>query len=319
MIISASRRTDIPAFYSEWLVSRLREGYVLVRNPMNYHQVSRIALWPATVECLVFWTKNPRGIMGRLKEIEHLGYPFYFLFTLTVYDDSIERNVPPLPERIAIFQDLAARIGRDRVIWRYDPILITDRYSANFHREAFAGLAETLAGFTERCIVSFVQMYKKCQRNMRGIPLVLSPVAEQVALVASLRDLASPRDIVLQSCAQGGELGRRLQEAGIAAGKCIDDALIEHITEVPLTAITSRRDKNQRPECGCTLSVDIGAYDCCPHHCLYCYANSNRASVAKNFASHAPDSPLLYGNIDENDRITERKTGPLPHRQQRLF
>ena len=316
MIISASRRTDIPAFYAEWLVERLRAGFVLVRNPMNYHQVSRISLSPASVEWLVFWTKNPRNMMARLEEIASLGYRFYFLFTLTAYDSRIEKNVPELQERIATFQTLSARIGREKVIWRYDPILFTDRCPPDFHREAFAVLADKLSGFTDRCIVSFLRMYRKCERNMKGLALAHQPLAEQVDFIRTLHNLASAHGIALQTCAQGGELGNELQRAGIPPGKCIDDNLIAKSIGAELTA---GKDKNQRRECGCIESIDIGAYNSCPHHCLYCYANSDGGSVARNFAAHRPDSPLLYGTIKVDDKITERILKPLACKQLQLF
>lgn len=316
MIISASRRTDIPAFYSGWLVNRLRAGFVLVRNPMNYHRVSRISLSPADVECLVFWTKNPREMLPRLTEIAGLGYRFYFLFTLTAYDSRIEANVPDLHERLETFLALSAQIGREKVIWRYDPILFTDRYSPDFHRDAFAVLAEQLSGATDRCIVSFLQMYRKCERNMKDLALTTPPVAGQIALVRTLQDLAATHSIVLQSCAQGGTLGSELARAGIPPGKCIDARLVGGVTGAEIAAA---KDKNQRKECGCIESIDIGAYNSCPHHCLYCYANSDQVSVARNFAAHAPDSPLLYGSIQGKDQVTERTLKSLIRRQPRLF
>lgn len=316
MIISASRRTDIPAFYSEWLINRLREGHVLVRNPMNFHQVSRIALSPAAIDCLVFWTKDPRNMLARLPEIAGLGYPFYFLFTLTAYDRRIEQNVPPLPERLETFRALAARIGKGKVIWRYDPIFFTGRHSEDFHRQAFARLAECLAGHTERCIVSFLHMYRKCSRNMRGLDLAEPEIPERVALIRSMRDLCAEHGMQLQTCAQGGELGEELVSAGIAPGRCIDGELVARLSR---REITAARDKNQRQECGCVESIDIGAYNTCPHHCLYCYANSDRNSVARNVAAHHPASPLLYGTLGEMDRVTDRKIGIRPPRQHRLF
>lgn len=316
MIISASRRTDIPAFYSEWLVKRLRQGFVLVRNPMNFHQVSRISLSPGSVECLVFWSKNPRPLMARLAEIADLGYHFYFLFTLTGYDSSIEKNVPPLAERIDTFQVLSARIGRERVIWRYDPVLFTAGIPATFHSEVFAGLAEKLAGYTDRCIVSFLQMYRKCEKNLRSLAPASQPVAGQIALIRTLQNIGAAHGITLQTCAQGGELGNELKRAGIPPGKCIDDNLVASIIGARFTA---GKDQNQRRECGCIESIDIGAYNSCPHHCLYCYANSDQASVRRNCAAHLQDGPLLYGKIDNEDNIVERLVKPLRKRQLRLF
>jgi hypothetical protein len=312
MIISASRRTDIPAFYAEWLMKRLRQGFVLVRNPMNYHQVSRIVLAPDNIECLVFWTKNPAPMLAKLMEIDALGFRYYFLYTLTPYDCSIEVNVPAAEKRIAIFQDLAERIGREKVIWRYDPILFTDRYSINFHAAAFAGIAERLAGFTEKCIVSFVEMYRKCSRNMQGLALFNPPLEERISLLRTLQAIAADHGISLQTCAAGSDL----EQAKIGRGKCIDDDLVARIANA---GISAAKDKNQRRQCGCIESIDIGAYNSCPHGCLYCYANSDRGSVARNFAAHRPDSPLLHGTLQDDDRVTARAIKPLTRRQQTLF
>ncbi len=312
MIISASRRTDIPAFYAQWFVNRLHEGYVLVRNPMNFGQVSRISLSPETTECIVFWTKNPKLMLEKLPELDNLGYRYYFLFTLTPYDQSLEPNVPSREKSLETFRTLADQIGKEKVIWRYDPILFTSGYSEQFHLEAFAQLAGQLAGFTDTCIISFLQMYKKCQRNMKCIELLDTTADTRLALVRTLHDLGAAHGISVQTCASGSGL----EHAGIPTGKCIDDRLISHIIG---TEMTVAKDKNQRQECGCIESIDIGAYNSCPHHCLYCYANSDRASVTKNFAAHAPDSPLLCGILRDGDRLTDRQLKSLIKRQLSLF
>ncbi len=312
MIISASRRTDIPAFYSAWLVNRLKEGFVLVRNPLNFRQVSRIALSPKTIACLVFWTKNPREMLARLPEIDDLGYSYYFLFTLTPYDRSIEVNVPDINERIDTFLTLAGKIGSSRVIWRYDPILFTKRYSELFHSEAFGQIAGKLAGMTERCIISFVQMYKKCQRNMQGIDLSDRPADVRKALLGTMQGIAADNGIAVQLCAPDIEL----EQSAIAAGKCIDDRLITRITGLQVAV---EKDRNQRKRCGCIASIDIGAYNSCPHHCLYCYANIDRTSVATSLAGHDPHSPLLYGTLQPDDRVSDRQLQPKGKKQLRHF
>ncbi|MBU1564302.1 MAG: DUF1848 domain-containing protein [Proteobacteria bacterium] len=312
MIISASRRTDIPAFYSEWFVNRLQEGKVLVRNPMNFHQVSRIALSPENVECLVFWTKNPEAMLPRLAAINDLGYHYYFLFTLTPYDGRIEVNVPAALERITLFQTLAEMIGKEKVIWRYDPILFTNHYSTNFHITAFARIAERLAGCTVKCIVSYVEMYRKCERNMKGLTLDHPSMEQRINLLRTLQTISSTHGITLQTCAAGNYL----KDAGIFSGRCIDDQLITRITG---KGIRAGKDKNQRRECGCIESIDIGAYNSCPHGCLYCYANNDRTTVAQNFAAHNPETPLLYEAIGYNDKITDRLPKRLSHKQLQLF
>jgi len=160
MILSVSRRTDIPAFYSEWFFNRLDDGYVLVRNPMNIHQVSRIRLSADVIDRIVFWSKNPQPIMIRLSKIEK--YPFYFQFTLNAYGLDLEEKIPPISERINTFKRLAEMIGPDRVICRYDPIIVTDIYSVQFHIEQFEQLARALHSYTKRCTISFVDVYSRC-------------------------------------------------------------------------------------------------------------------------------------------------------------
>ncbi|MFH0784143.1 MAG: DUF1848 domain-containing protein [Pseudomonadota bacterium] len=312
MILSASRRTDIPAFYSEWFLKRLQEGMVLVRNPMNFHQVSRIALSPTNFECVVFWSKNPEPMLQRLTAVDDLGYHYYFLFTLTPYDAGIEVNVPEVEKRIALFQTLAEKLGKARVIWRYDPILFTDHHTTNFHAAAFSKIAAQLAGFTEKCIVSFVEMYRKCTRNLQGVGLCHPSAEERMGLLRTLQTIAAANNIVLQTCAAGMDL----EKAGITPGKCIDDQLIIKITG---SGIRAEKDKNQRRECGCIASIDIGAYNSCPHGCLYCYANNDQISVAHNFAAHNPNGDLLCGTIDSDDKITDRGVRRLAQKQLQFF
>ena len=313
MIISASRRTDIPAFYSRWFVNRLHEGYVLVRNPMNFSQVSRIILSPDTTECIVFWTKNPKEMLAKLPEIDNLGYRYYFLFTLTPYDQSLEPNVPDLEAAIETFQTLADRIGKDKVLWRYDPILFTDRYSEQFHCETFAELSTKLSGFTDKCIISFLQLYGKCQRNLKNIALKNVENDARMELIKTFNSLGEAGNISVRSCAQ---VINRDDVAIPPPCKCIDDRLISQIIGSEVVAI---KDKNQREECGCIESIDIGTYNCCPHYCLYCYANNHRQSVRKNFEAHASDSPLLYGTSQNGDRITDRSIKSLKKKQRSLF
>ena len=156
MIISASRRTDIPAFYSEWLLNRLKEGYALVANPRNALRFSRVSLNPQTVDCLVFWTKNPAPMLPKLDEITAMGYPFYFQFTLTPYGQDIEQNLPDKKTLLQTFQALSRLLGAKRVIWRYDPVILTAQMNIEYHLQCFETFASALEGYTHRCIFSFL-------------------------------------------------------------------------------------------------------------------------------------------------------------------
>jgi hypothetical protein len=158
MILSVSRRTDIPNYYSEWFLNRIKEGYLYVRNPMNTHQISKIKITPELVDCIVFWTKNPKPMMDKLDELKD--YFYYFQFTLTGYGKDVEPNLPHKREKmIPIFQELSRKLGKEKVIWRYDPIMITDQYTVEYHMQAFREIAESLNGYTDKVIISFLDCY----------------------------------------------------------------------------------------------------------------------------------------------------------------
>lgn len=311
MILSVSRRTDIPAFYSDWLLGRLRQGLVLVRNPINPHQVGRILLTPQSISGLILWSKNPQPLLAHLPEIDALGYRYAFLFTLTAYGPEVESHLPPLDHRIETFRTLSRMIGSDGVIWRYDPIFFSKRYTPDFHRQAFAALASALEGCSPRCIVSFVEMYQKCRRNMAPLAPQQLPWDERLALLESLAAIAKTHHFELQSCASREDL-----RSVIAPGQCIDPTWLARRLGYPIVAT---KDKSQRSACSCAASIDIGAYHSCPHGCLYCYANHNFEVARRNFAAHDPDSPLLLGTLGEGDRVRDRLMPAAPGRQPRLF
>jgi hypothetical protein len=192
MIISASRRTDIPAFYAEWMVHRLREGYCTVPNPCNRNQVSSISLRPEDVDVIVFWTRNPLPLLPYLEELDSRGYRYYFQYTILGYPREIERHAPPLATAIETFRELSERLGSGRVIWRYDPIVFTGLTPPAFHRENFQRLAESLRGCTRRSVVSIVDMYRKTEsrlKELEGTPAAIRP-CEAGDFQKLMRDLA---------------------------------------------------------------------------------------------------------------------------------
>ncbi len=299
MVISASRRTDIPCYYGEWFANRIKEGFLYVRNPMNPHQVSRINLSPDQVDCIVFWTKNPANIMEYLEAFQD--YMYYFQFTLTGYGRDVEPNLPDKKkELIPAFQALSERIGKERVIWRYDPILVNGRYTMEYHLKAFEKIAASLAGYTEKAVISFVDFYGKTQRNMRKLAIRDITKDEMASLASGLARIASRYHLAMETCAEEIDL----QSQGIRHGSCIDQELIERLLGYKLNG---KKDRNQRKECGCMESVDVGAYHTCPSACLYCYANASVAGAVENFKQHSPCSPILCGSINKNDKITDRK------------
>lgn len=298
MILSVSRRTDIPAFYSDWFFNRLKEGFVYVRNPMNIHQVSKITLSPDVIDCIVFWSKNPKPMLPRLYELKD--YMYYFQYTINPYDKGIEGGVPKKEGVINTFKELSDKIGPKRVIWRYDPILLTEKMDMEYHIRYFTEIAKRLQGYTETCVISFVDLYKKTQTNLQGTQARELSFNEMLELAAKLFIVARQYGITIQTCAE--EIA--LETVGIKHGKCIDNALIEDLLGLKLVV---SKDPNQRKECGCVQSIDIGEYNTCAHGCRYCYANFKESVVAQKRALHDPKSPLLVGNLGPNDIVSERK------------
>lgn len=310
MILSASRRADIPNYYSEWLARRFRAGFLCVRNPMNFRQVSRITLNPNVIDCIVFWTKNPAPMLPYLDEYRR--YMYYFQFTLTGYGKDIE---PGLPDKrrilIPAFCELADRIGRDRVIWRYDPIFLSDHYTLDYHVKAFTRIAEALAGRTRRVVISFLDDYEKTKRNMKGINIQGLTKEKMRRLAHSFAVIAGRYGMEIQTCAEKIDLS----EYGITHGACIDREYIEHLLGCRLRA---GKDHGQRPECRCMESVEIGSYHTCRNGCRYCYANFSDGRVQARIRDFDVDSPILCGKMEPEDRITERKMKTLRENQMTL-
>lgn len=298
MIISASRRTDIPTYYSDWFFQRIKEGYVLVRNPMNIHQVSRISLSSEVVDGIVFWTKNPLPMMDRLDEISR--YPYYFQFTLNAYGNDVEINVPSKNDIIIpTFQKLSKKIGKDRVVWRYDPIFLNEKYTLEYHCKYFELLANKLHLYTEKCTVSFIDSYRNTERNMKPLNIMNISIQQKLELMERFSSIAVRYGLSLDTCAEEIDL----QKYGISHAHCIDKDRLEKISGYTLNI---DKDKNQRVECGCISSIDIGMYNTCKNGCLYCYANYNSKLVKNNCDQHRSGSPLICGEVDGDDIVKER-------------
>lgn len=311
MILSVSRRTDIPSYYSEWFFNRIKEGFVYARNPRNTHQISKVDITPETVDCIVFWTKNPEPMLNRLDELT--GYHYYFQFTLTGYGKDIERNVPHKKEKmIPIFQELSRKIGMKKVIWRYDPIIFTKKYTPEYHLKAFQQIAAALKGYTEKCVISFVDVYAKNKKSMELLDAYHLDKSELLEFAKKMSKIAKENGMTIGSCAESIDL----DECGIEHNCCIDKALIEEIIGCKLKV---GKDKNQRRECGCVESIEIGTYNTCKNGCQYCYANYSEESVIRNCSKYDPELPILCSTLDENDKITERKVKSLKEQQLGIF
>ncbi|MCK8058670.1 MULTISPECIES: DUF1848 domain-containing protein [unclassified Fusibacter] len=307
MILSASRRTDIPAYYMKWFMKRLDEGFFHVRNPINRRQVSEVSISRETLDCIVFWTKNALPFEPYMDELDD--YMYYFLYTITGYDSGIERYLPPLEDRIENFKRISNRIGSERMIWRYDPILFTCQLDLQTHIARFSELCEALEGYANKVVVSWLDEYPKIKTNLGKINYV-EPSPEQVSfLTQKLSEIAKRHNLDIASCAEGTDYS----ELGVIPNRCIDDQLVARLTG---NAIKVSKDKNQRASCGCATSIEIGAYNSCKNGCLYCYANYSDQRVGENVLEHDDESSLLIGRVDERDKITKRLVGTLKCEQQ---
>jgi hypothetical protein len=315
MIVSVSRRTDIPAFYSEWFFNRLEEGFVYVVNPMNLKQVSKIELTPETVDCFIFWTKDATPMIDRLDELKD--YNYYFQYTITSYGKDVEKEILDKKQVIESFKKLSDKIGKERVILRYDPILLSEKYNIEYHYKAFDRLCSKLYRYTEKCVISFVDLYKKTERNTKELDLIPMDIEQIKKISKELSLIANKYDLLIETCSEGYDL----TEFGINKGKCIDDTLVSKVIGYEVNV---KKDDTQRDVCGCVKSVDIGQYNTCRHHCLYCYANFNYSQVEDNYKLHNKNNPLLIGEVREDAKITVRdmksiKGSKLGEKQISLF
>jgi hypothetical protein len=270
MIISASRRTDIPAFFAGEFMAAVRAGFIDVPHPRDPRKVSRISLKPEDVDLIVFWTRNPKPLLTHLPELDARGFVYYFQFTILDHPRILDPGCPPADEVVAVFRELAAAIGPDKVVWRYDPIVLSELTNSAYHQRKFENLAAALSGATKRVMISLVDCYRSVVPRLRGLErqgIHVRPPgrAELAELIPALVAEASARKMDIFSCAEEFDL----RPWGVGPGKCIDDDLIADFLgrRLPL-----RKDPRQRKACGCVESRDIGIYGTCLHGCIYCYA-----------------------------------------------
>ncbi len=298
MIISASRRTDIPAFYSEWFINRIRAGYCTVPNPMNRKIVSVVSLRPEDVTAIVFWTRNPAPLLPRLERLDDMGYRYYFLFTFNNYPRYLEKYTPPYNKTLQNFHELSEKIGAGRVIWRYDPILLTSELDFGFHLRNFRKIAADLKGCSGKVIISMADIYKKTERRLRALELVFPEIQNKVkgieGFLSQTREIANDNNMKILCCAEEN----KFEHIGIKEGKCIDDGLIENEFGIKLKY---KKDSGQRKACRCARSRDIGINTTCLMGCEYCYATNSHQVAVENFKKHDPGfSSLLLHEMPEN-------------------
>ena len=295
MILNVGARTDIAQYYSEWLLKRFREGFVYTRNPLFPKKVTRYELSPDKIDAVLFCSKNYAPILPRLKEITD-AYRTYFHYTITAYGRDIEPGVPSIRESIETLEALSLLVGRERVAWRYDPVLLTETYTVKRHLETFARMAERIAPHVDRCIFSFVEMYKKLEVNMPELRPVSEADRDRIA--KGLGEIAAGVGLTIQTCGTNGDFTRY----GIRASGC---ATLEILGRANGCEFRELAHRGFREGCHCIESRDIGAYDTCLNGCKYCYANRNPGLAAQNFARHDPDSPILLGSLAPEDEIRQ--------------
>lgn len=292
MIINTGQRTDIPAFYAEWFTNRIEEGFVCVRNPYDPEQVSRYRLDPSVVDAIGFCTKNPAPMFPYMDRLREFGQ--HWSVTITPYGRDIEPNVPDKHRLLQDFKRLSDRVGIHAIVWRYDPILLWNHYSPEYHIRAFEKMASELEGYTETVVISFLDLYPKVRRNF---PEAREVEKEQrIAIGKEIILIAASHGMTVKPCAEGDEL----EAFGADCGGCMRISDYENAIGKKLAA---PKGKGARAACACYLSCDIGAYNTCRHLCRYCYANTDPNDVLTLSRQHDPKSPFLIGNYRTGDKI----------------
>ncbi len=297
MILNTGSRTDIPAFYSEWFMNRVREEVVMARNPFFPQQVTRYRIDPEVVDLIVFCTKNPAPMLPYMDELS--AFRQFWFVTITPYDKEIEPAVPDKMKVCESFRQLSKETGRRCAGWRYDPIFLSDRYSVEYHLKAFERIASELEGYTEQVVISFIDLYEKTKKNFPEAKEV--PPSERLILGKAMKEIAANHGMQVYSCLEG----RDLEQFGVNTGGCMTKEVLEHAIGEELNVPSGVSPA--RPGCRCLLGSDIGAYNTCRHFCRYCYANYDRTSVLQNSRQHDPDSPLLVGRLHKDDQVKEAR------------
>lgn len=308
MILNTGSRTDIPAYYSNWFYNRIRAGYVLARNPYDPSQITKYMLNPKVVDAIVFCTKNPAPMFSRLHWLSE--FDTFWFVTITPYGTDVEPCVPDSMQVVHAFQKLSQMTGSHKMSWRYDPVLITETYTVSYHIRQFAKMAAMLKGYTQQCVVSFLDLYEKTKRNFREARAVT--MEEQKYLIEAMAETASDQKMQIHLCCESSSLVREHVDADGCLSKEVLEQAIGCTLEVP-------KKKTARDACACLLGADIGAYNTCGHGCLYCYANADRQTVLQNMKCHDPDSPLLIGDVREGDTIRTAKQKSWKNKQITIF
>ena len=312
MILNTGLRTDIPGFFSKWFYNRIDEGFVYVRNPYAKNQIYSYKLDPELIDCMIFCTKNPRPMLKNLEKIDNFNQ--YWHITITPYEKEIEPNVPPVDDVLESFKYLSKRLGKENVTLRYDPIFINEKYTLKKHIESFEYIINSLSDYTTEAIISFIDLYEKTKRNFPQAREVSKD--ERLKIGKEFARIGKENNILIKTCVEGNELDK----FGIDSSGCMTKEVIERAINKNLNI---PKQKARNGQCYCLLNNDIGEYNTCNHGCVYCYANSNKKLVNRNLKLHNPKSPILIGEINEEDIIKEMNQKSLiikdSTRQTKLF
>ncbi len=293
MILSVSRRTDVPYFYHDWFLDKVKKGEIKTINPYN-QKISTYRLDSDNIEAIVFWTKDASKFFETIKELDTRGLNYYFQYTLNNYPDLFEKNVRKLEERIDTFIKLSKTIGKDRVIWRYDPIIASNITNIEYHKKTFYELCEKLHKHTNRVVISYLDIYGKLAKNLKRLEEkedikivdICNYKKSHEDLSLFLKETANTFGLEIESCSE-----QNLEQYGINKGKCVDGDLINTLFQ---TNTKHTKDRGQRTVCGCVQSVDVGTYISCIFDCVYCYSNTDDETERKGiFKKHLPSNDFI--------------------------
>lgn len=293
MIINVSERTDIVQYYTKWLLNRFEDGNVLVRNPIYNDTVYSYDLNPELVDCITFCSKNYKPLMNNIDFFID-NYNTYFFYTITAYGNDIEPGVPSTDKSIKTLIRLSEIVGKKRLVWRYDPVLLTDKYTVNYHIDAFDKMASEISSYVSHCIFSFVDVYKKLERNFPE--LISFSEDDKNEILFNMGKIAESHDLTLQVCASDMDYSRY----NIRNDCCRNADVIGSANDIEFKKMNH---KGNRKFCHCVEHRDIGEYNTCLNKCKYCYANRNPRIPYKKYSFHNPDSPILSGHLRKSDKI----------------
>lgn len=295
MIINTGSRTDTVQYYSDWLLKRFKEGFVYSRNPLFPNIVTRYELNPNILDCVVFCSKNYEPILDRLTEITDK-FNTYFHYTITAYGRDIEPNVPTIDESIETLIKLSKIVGKQRIAWRYDPILLTKKYTKQVHYNTFDYMSKRLSPHIDRCIFSFVDMYKKLETNMPEIMILNNN--DKIEIAKNIGSIAKKHNMIIQTCATIEDF----KQFEILQTGCMTSEILGNANNITFKKV---RHSGNRQGCKCIENRNIGDYDTCPNGCKYCYANKNPQIAQENYKKHNPNDLMILGNLKPTDEIQQ--------------